>query len=85
MFQHPPAFNKKTQNWYIIPAVFFALSMALLWLYIPQLHPILGTLPVPVEHWFLPFAFGSFILLLDESRKFILRKYPKSIIGKMAW
>ncbi|KAI1289056.1 hypothetical protein F5Y03DRAFT_404136 [Xylaria venustula] len=85
IFQHPPAFNKRTQNLYIFPAVLFALSMALLWLYIPQLHPILGTLPIPVEHWFLPFGFGSFILLFDETRKFFVRKYPDRFIGKMAW
>ncbi|KAI0526203.1 hypothetical protein F5B22DRAFT_147051 [Xylaria bambusicola] len=85
IFQHPPAFNKRTQNLYIFPAILFALSMALLWLYIPQLHHILGTLPVPVEHWFLPFAFGSFILLFDETRKFFVRKYPKGPIGKLAW
>ncbi|KAK5627857.1 hypothetical protein RRF57_003572 [Xylaria bambusicola] len=85
IFQHPPAFNKRTQNLYIFPAILFALSMALLWLYIPQLHPILGTLPVPVEHWFLPFAFGSFILLFDEARKFFARKYPKGLAAKMAW
>ncbi|KAI0431171.1 hypothetical protein F5Y09DRAFT_355238 [Xylaria sp. FL1042] len=85
IFQHPPAFNKRTQNLYIFPAILFALSMALLWLYIPQLHHILGTLPVPVEHWFLPFGFGSFILLFDECRKFFVRKYPISFIGKMAW
>ncbi|KAI0967308.1 hypothetical protein F4678DRAFT_249043 [Xylaria arbuscula] len=85
IFQHPPAFNKRTQNLYIFPAVLFSLSMALLWLYIPQLHPILGTLPIPIEHWFLPFGFGSFILLFDEIRKFFVRKYPNSFVGKMAW
>ncbi|KAI1262637.1 hypothetical protein F5Y18DRAFT_396864 [Xylariaceae sp. FL1019] len=85
IFQHPPAFNKKTQNLYIFPAILFSLSMAILWLYIPQLHSILGTLPVPVEFWFLPFAFGSFILLFDEMRKFFVRKYPRSFIAKMAW
>jgi hypothetical protein len=58
--------------------------MAILWLYIPQLHPILGNLPVPGEHWFLPFAFGSLILLFDEARKFIVRKYTNSIVGEMA-
>ncbi|KAI0402196.1 hypothetical protein F4802DRAFT_379102 [Xylaria palmicola] len=85
IFQHPPAFNKRTQNLYIFPAILFALSMAILWLYIPQLHSVLGTVPVPVEHWFFPFAFGSFILLFDEARKFIIRKYPKGILAKFAW
>ncbi|KAI0105307.1 hypothetical protein GGR51DRAFT_520304 [Nemania sp. FL0031] len=85
IFQHPPAFNKQTQNLYLFPAILFALSMAILWLYIPQLHSILGTTPVPVEHWFLPFAFGTFILLFDEARKFVVRNHPKSFVARMAW
>ncbi|KAI0397631.1 hypothetical protein F5Y17DRAFT_414011 [Xylariaceae sp. FL0594] len=85
IFQHPPVFNKATQNLFVFPAILFALFMAILWLYIPQLHPILGTLPVPVEHWFLPFAFGTFILTFDEVRKYIVRTYPKSFVAKMAW
>ncbi|KAI1816635.1 calcium ATPase [Poronia punctata] len=50
IFQHPPAFNKATRNLYIYPAILFALFMAILWLYIPQLHPILGTLPISTSH-----------------------------------
>ncbi|KAI1372551.1 Na,H/K antiporter P-type ATPase [Hypoxylon crocopeplum] len=85
IFQHPPAFNSKTQNLYILPAIVFAVSMAILWLYIPQLQPALGTSPVPVEHWFLPFAFGLFILIFDEGRKFLVRRYPNGVIAKLAW
>ncbi|KAI0842402.1 calcium ATPase [Hypoxylon sp. FL0890] len=85
LFQHPPAFNKRTQNLYLFPAIAFALSMAILWLYIPQLQSILGTSPVPVEHWFLPFAFGLFILLFDEGRKCLVRRHPNSMIARLAW
>ncbi|KAI0477051.1 Na,H/K antiporter P-type ATPase [Xylariaceae sp. FL0804] len=85
IFQHAPAFNKKTQNLALFPAILFALCMAILWLYIPQLQPVLGTSPVPVEHWFLPFAFGLFILLLDEGRKCLVRKYPRGILSRTAW
>ncbi|KAI6086775.1 Na,H/K antiporter P-type ATPase [Hypoxylon rubiginosum] len=85
IFQHPPAFNKQTQNLYLLPAVIFAVCMAILWLYIPQLQPVLGTSPVPVEHWFLPFAFGMFILLFDEGRKFLVRRYPNGAVAKLAW
>ncbi|KAI2640056.1 hypothetical protein GGS21DRAFT_394698 [Xylaria nigripes] len=85
IFQQPPIFNPKTQNWYIFPAIIFSLLMAILWLYIPQLHSVLGTVPVPVENWFIPFGFGLFILLLDEARKYVVRGYPNSIIAKMAW
>ncbi|KAG5789619.1 hypothetical protein H9Q69_011316 [Fusarium xylarioides] len=85
IFQHPPLFNPNTQNWYLFPAIIFSLAMAIFWLYIPPLQPVLGTTPVPVEHWFLPFAFGIFQLLLDEARKFGVRKWPHGILAKLAW
>lgn len=85
IFQHPPLFNKETQNWYLFPAILFSLGMAILWLYIPELWGPLGTSPVPVEHWFLPFAFGIFIILLDEARKFWVRKWPSGWVSKAAW
>ncbi|KAJ4003188.1 hypothetical protein NW752_011637 [Fusarium irregulare] len=85
IFQHPPLFNRETQNWYLFPAIIFSLAMAIFWLYIPPLRPVLGTTAVPVEHWFLPFAFGMFQLLLDEGRKFAVRRWPSSVLGRMAW
>lgn len=83
--QHPPLFNKETQNWYLFPAILFALAMAIMWLYIPALQPVLGTTPVPVEHWFLPFSFGIFIVIMDEARKYAVRTWPKGIIARVAW
>ncbi|KAI0596143.1 Na,H/K antiporter P-type ATPase [Biscogniauxia sp. FL1348] len=85
IFQHPPIFNRKTSNLYLFPAILFALCMAILWLYIPELQPVLGTYPAPVEHWFFPFAFGMFILLFDEVRKYMVRKCPKGVVAKFAW
>ncbi|ORY59095.1 putative H /K ATPase alpha subunit [Pseudomassariella vexata] len=85
IFQHPPLFNVRTSNWYLFPAIVFSLCMAILWLYIPQLQSVLGTSPVPTAHWFLPMAFGLFILFLDEARKFLVRKYPNGPTAKSAW
>ncbi|KAF7950039.1 hypothetical protein EAE96_007342 [Botrytis aclada] len=85
IFQHPPAFNKETQNLYIFPAILFALAMAIFWLYLPQLQSVLGTSSVPVEHFFLPAAFGVGILLLDEGRKWAVRRWPESWVGRLAW
>ncbi|KAJ4302007.1 hypothetical protein N0V88_002138 [Collariella sp. IMI 366227] len=85
IFQHPPLFNKETQNFYLFPAMLFALVMAFFWLYIPQLQTVLGTAEVPVEHWFLPMALGLGILLLDEARKYCLRRWPKGIAARLAW
>ena len=48
--------------------------MAFFWLYIPKLQSTLGTSKVDVEYWFLPVAFGVGILLLDEGRKWFVRR-----------
>ncbi|KAF4447185.1 H+/K+-exchanging ATPase [Fusarium austroafricanum] len=85
IFQHPPLFNKETQNWYLFPAILFSLVMAIFWLYIPPLQPVLGTTKVPVQYWFLPFAFGTFQLLCDEGRKFCIRKWPHGLLARLAW
>jgi sodium/potassium-transporting ATPase subunit alpha len=85
IFQHPPLFNKATQNWLLFPAMGFALCMAIFWLYIPELQNVLGTSQVPVEHFFLPAAFGLGILFLDEARKYAVRRWPKGLLAKAAW
>lgn len=40
---------------------------------------------VPVEHIFLPFTFAIGILLLDEGRKFMIRRSPRGILARIAW
>ncbi|KAK2602140.1 hypothetical protein N8I77_008697 [Diaporthe amygdali] len=85
IFQHPPLFNRKTQNVWLFPAILFALVMAFFWLYIPRLQEVLSTAPVPVEYWFLPMTFGLAILLLDEGRKFFVRKWPSGLMARWAW
>ncbi|KAH8689933.1 putative H /K ATPase alpha subunit [Talaromyces proteolyticus] len=85
IFSHPPAFNKQTQNLLLFPAIAFALCMAVLWLYIPQLQPVLATTSVPVEHYFLPAAFGLGILIMDECRKAAVRRWPQGWLAKAAW
>ncbi|KAK7706288.1 hypothetical protein SLS64_007627 [Diaporthe eres] len=85
IFQHPPLFNRKTQNVWLFPAILFALVMAFFWLYIPRLQEVLSTAEVPVEYWFLPMTFGLGILLMDEGRKFFVRKWPTGLMGRWAW
>ncbi|KAI5860871.1 calcium ATPase [Durotheca rogersii] len=85
IFHHPPAFNKATQNIYLFPAIAFALTTAIIWLYIPQAQQILGTSSVPIEHWFLPFTFGLFLLLVDEGRRLLIRRNPNGTMAKLSW
>ncbi|PLB47621.1 Na/K ATPase alpha 1 subunit [Aspergillus steynii IBT 23096] len=85
IFEHPPAFNKQTQNLLLFPAIVFALAMAVLWLYIPPLQDVLNTTTVPAEHYFLPAAFGLGILSLDELRKAGVRRWPGGFLARCAW
>lgn len=85
IFQHPPIFNKHTQNLYLFPAMIFALLMIFLWCYPPSIQQVIITAAVPVEHFFLPFAFGLYIILIDEARRFWVRKYPRGWVAKAAW
>ncbi len=85
IFQHPPAFNKETQNLYLFPALAFSLVVAFIFCYIPALQNVLGSTQVPVEYWFLPMAFGIAILSLDELRKAAVRRWPGGLLAKAAW
>ncbi len=85
VFQQPPLFNKATQNFYLFPAILFAVAMAFFWLYIPPLQNVLATTSVPVEHWFLPMAFGLGVLILEECRKLAVRTWPRGLLARMAW
>lgn len=85
IFQHPPAFNKLTQNLRLFPAIVFALLIAIFWNYVPALQTVLDTSNVPAENFFLPAAFGLGVLCLDEGRKAAVRRWPGGILAKIAW
>ena len=85
IFQHPPAFNKQTQNLLLFPAILFAFCNVIIWLFIPQLQTVLQTSRVPAEYFFLAAAFGMMVLLIDEGRKFAVRKWPRGIFAKLTW
>ncbi|KAF2031303.1 calcium ATPase [Setomelanomma holmii] len=85
IFQQPPIFNKDTQNWLLFPAMIFAIVVVFIFCYIPSLQNTIGTREVPVEHWFLPAAFGLGLLILDEARKYCIRTWPNGFFAKIAW
>ncbi|KAJ6102301.1 hypothetical protein N7486_004728 [Penicillium sp. IBT 16267x] len=85
IFQHPPAFNKQTQNLYLFPAILFALGISVIWIYVPSLQSVLNTSAVPAEHYFLPAALGLGLLCLDEGRKAAVRRWPNGVLARLAW
>ncbi|KZO92976.1 sodium-potassium ATPase [Calocera viscosa TUFC12733] len=85
IFQHPPIGNPTTRNVYIFGAMICALGIAVFFSYIPFFQNVFLTRGVPVEHYFLPMAFGIGILFIDECRKYAVRRWPKSALAWLAW
>lgn len=85
LLQHPPLFRNSTRNYWLFPAILFSLLIAIFFLYVPKFQTDLGTAAVPVAYWFLPMSFGLGILLLDEWRKFMLRRKPDGLLARVAW
>jgi sodium/potassium-transporting ATPase subunit alpha len=85
IFQQPPAFNKATQNLWLFPAILFALVVIFIFLYIPGLATSINSSKIPVEYFFFPIAFGSWVLFTDEMRKYWVRKYPNGRVAWIAW
>ena len=46
-------------------------------LYGPGLQRVFSTTPIPSKFWGIPFGFALGILIMDETRKLIVRSYPK--------
>lgn len=85
IFQQPPAFNKETQNLWLFPAMAFALVVIFIFLYIPGLDRAINSSRIPVEYFFFPVAFGFWMLLADEARKYCVRRWPKGFLAKISW
>ncbi|OIW27831.1 Na+/H+/K+ antiporter P-type ATPase [Coniochaeta ligniaria NRRL 30616] len=83
--QQPPLFRRETRNWLLFPAMLFGLGMVFLWCYIPALQRVIVTAQVPVEHFFIPMGFGLGLLLVDEGRKFGVRRWPGGVLSRIAW
>lgn len=84
LFQQWPYWGKG-KNLYIIPAILLSFFFALLFSYIPGVQRVFLTRGIHAEFFFLPFAWGAFILIADELRKLTVRKNPKSFVAKLAW
>ena len=75
--QQPPIIKKSTRNYYLFPAMLFALAVGMrllhislievfFFLYIPWFQQVILSTPVPVEYFFFPVAYGLGLLVLEE-------------------
>ncbi|KAI8910746.1 calcium ATPase transmembrane domain M-containing protein [Powellomyces hirtus] len=84
IFQSNPFYGPRA-NWRIFIAMLVSITVGIFVIYFPPFQNVFGTAPIPTKLWFIPWAFGAGILLMDEIRKAIVRAFPQSIIAKIAW
>ncbi|KAJ6463657.1 cation transporting ATPase, partial [Mycena vulgaris] len=85
LFQQNPLGSSATRNVYIFPAMLLALALACFFSYVPWFQRIFLTRGISAEYFFLPMAYGTVLLFLDETRKWWNRGHPKSWVARMAW
>jgi len=84
ILQHNPLWGP-SRNLSIPIAMCLSTLFVLFILYVPLWQDIFLTRPVPVECWFIAISFGIAIMLLDEGRRLIVRRFPDSFVAKVAW
>ncbi|KAJ7438708.1 hypothetical protein B0H11DRAFT_1752553 [Mycena galericulata] len=85
IFQQNPLGSSLTRNVYIFPAMLMALALACFFSYVPWFQSVFLTRGISAEFFFLPLAYGTVLLFLDESRKWWNRTHPKSLLARIAW
>ncbi|KAH9955497.1 sodium-potassium ATPase [Russula dissimulans] len=82
IFQQPPTWSVNRAT---IPAGICALVVAVFFSYVPVFHNVFQTSKIPAKHFFIPLTFALGMIALDETRKLIVRNYPRSFLARIAW
>lgn len=78
-------FSGPRKNLVVFLAMIGSILVCIISLYGPGIQTVFGTAPIPVKYWFIPFGFAVGIVCVDETRKALVRAYPKSFLAKIAW
>ncbi|KAG2362612.1 hypothetical protein BDR07DRAFT_1484553 [Suillus spraguei] len=73
------------RNLVVLVGIIGTILICVVNLYGAAFQQVFGATPIPAMFWGLPFTFALGILLMDETRKAIVRNYPKSFIAWLAW
>ncbi|CAF1144008.1 unnamed protein product [Rotaria sordida] len=75
-------FRQGMSNHVLNMSIIFETLLAILISYTPYINRGLMMYPLKLHWWFLPLPFTLLVLIYDEWRKWIIRKYPGSIIDQ---
>lgn len=82
--QHNPLWGP-TRNLKLPLAIVMSTVVVVVVTQVPWFNEVFLTRPVPAKYVMPALGFGSGILILDEARKFIVKKYPNGCLAKIAW
>ncbi|KAF9415971.1 hypothetical protein BGZ94_010349 [Podila epigama] len=75
----------KRRNLYLFAGMLASLLMAIFVTETEWVQKVMLTRSVPIKYWLMPIPCAMSILLVDELRKLMLRCFPESIFGTLAW
>ncbi|KAI9147486.1 Sodium/potassium-transporting ATPase subunit alpha [Paramyrothecium foliicola] len=78
-------FRKQRRNPWLLLSMAISLVIAVFVTEVPGIQRLFGTASVPIEFWFIPIPLALGILVMDEMRKLLVRKFPNGPIAKVAW
>ncbi|KAJ1951410.1 hypothetical protein FBU59_000175, partial [Linderina macrospora] len=83
-FQQNP-FKGPKKNPALLIAIPISIVVALFVNEIGWFNRVFLTGRIPIEFFFIPIPFALFLIVLDETRKMIVRRYPTSLVARLAW
>ena len=84
IIEHNPVWGKG-RNWYVFGAMAISAGIQIVITQIGWFNRVFGTGRVPAKYVMPTLGFGMLWLLIDEARKWFIRKYPRSFLAKIAW
>ncbi|KAJ2344500.1 hypothetical protein GGH92_004452 [Coemansia sp. RSA 2673] len=82
--QQNPLWGPKC-NPLLLVAIPISVAVALFVNEIPWFNEVFLTGRIPVEFFFLPIPFAVFLVAAEEARKYVVRRYPNSVVATLAW
>ncbi|KAG0046490.1 hypothetical protein BGZ83_008342 [Gryganskiella cystojenkinii] len=78
-------FRAQRRNLWLFGGILLSFLIAVFVTEVPGIQTVMLTRSVPLKYWLLPLPAALFILMADETRKLIVRSYPKSFLARIAW
>jgi len=69
-------------NWAVNIALVVQTAVACIAIYVPGIQTVLESESVPWYFWFCGLPFAIIIIVVDEARRYVIRKYPNGWVFK---